>query len=788
MLTRMLFQRLAQTVRFLRLFSFQVPKFFMTSQAIKVRELEQALECIDEGRHNDAIAIIQRAIDSDTSNHFLFQLRGLIYTLQSKPDRAIVDLNEAIALNSSDANSYVHRGRAWAALGEYPRAVEDFTTATAADSNAEAYSARGDAYIAIGEYNAALEDYEKVIGLRPDADAYVARGTAYFALKDVSNALKDFNKANLLEPSNTAAHVMRGNIYQGQEHHGAAAEEYGRAIALTPEIANLDELDLMDESTKTHLYELGIQDIGNAYCGRGISRSRMGEIDEALNDFNAAIKLMPENANFYCVRAVAYGEQGEHSRAMQDFEVAVELDNRSASPLFAKAGFHFNSKDFDRSLQDCHRAISLSPDWSEAFCLRGMVLMRLGDYGGAIRDFGETINLGSGSSSIGNEQNRGMSMTPDLGRPVAYAYRGLAYLLLGSESMGREDIVKSLESGYSQSEIEKEIADILPEGSDRTAIEDIVKSVVEDGRNKSTKDLRRTASKARTSRCSTKPDVVAPWSASTKPRTLSVEEYTSLFQRLGLYDVKVGRTLKHREPIPSIYFNCRYGAVFFVAYRKDEPRYHRDLWDQIPPQKRRDAKHNLITILPRSGKEHDAFSQLLGGDVADRKVGVMQQQQASASEQQTSGRRADSFRAAAKSAVEGTKRLGRELHMSYTPQRALHKMTLIADGNVIANQPDASAVRAALQNMVEKDEGDFHFVILESGPGYFIQTAYSPAYDDASQEELVLEVREGSARQHSRCVNISSGPEGLEEVVRAFTSYLHGEEDWDCQYDWGPLL
>ena len=628
-LTRMLFQRLAQTLRVLRLFSFQVAKPFMTSQAIALRELQQALECFLEGRHDEAIAIIQRAIASDTRNHFFYQLRGLIYTLQSKHDRAISDFNEAIALDPSDVNSYVHRGRAWAALGEYQRAVEDFTTATAEDPNAEAYSARGDAYIAMGEDHAALEDYETVIGLRPDADAYVARGTAYLALKDVSSAMNDFNKANLLDPSNVAAHVMRGNIYQGQENHGAATEEYGRAIALTPEIVNFDELDLMDESTRAHFYELAIQDIGNAYCGRGSSRSRTGDVDGALNDFNAAIKLMPENANFYCVRAVAYGEQGDHSKAMQDFDAAVELDNRSATPLYAKAVFHFNSEDFDRSLQDCHRAISLSPDWSEAYCLRGMVLMRLGDYGGAIHDFGETINLGSGSSSIGNEQNRGMAMGPDLGRPVAHAYRGLAYLLLGNESMGREDIGKSLELGYSQSEIEKEVAD-LPEGSDRKVIEDIVKSVVENERNESTKDLRRTASKARTLRRSTKPNVVAPGSVSKKPRTLSVEEYTSLFQRLGFYDVKVGMTLKHREPIPSIYFNCRYGAVSFVAYRKDEPHYHPDLWDQTSPQKRRDAKHNLITILPRPGKEDDAFSQLLGCDVADTSLDIMEQPQESA--------------------------------------------------------------------------------------------------------------------------------------------------------------
>ena len=43
--------------------------------------------------------------------------------------------------------------------------------------------------------------------------------------------------------------------------------------------------------------------------------------------------------------------------------------------------------------------------------------------------------------------------------------------------------------------------------------------------------------------------------------TLSKDEYTRLFRRLGFFDIETGKTLKHRRPIPSLYFNCRYGAV-----------------------------------------------------------------------------------------------------------------------------------------------------------------------------------------------------------------------------------
>ena len=49
----------------------------------------------------------------------------------------------------------------------------------------------------------------------------------------------------------------------------------------------------------------------------------------------------------------------------------------------------------------------------------------------------------------------------------------------------------------------------------------------------------------------------------------------------------------------------------FVAYRKDKHRYRPKLWDQLPPQKKKDAKHNLMTIVPKVGKEQEAFEEIL---------------------------------------------------------------------------------------------------------------------------------------------------------------------------------
>ena len=92
---------------------------------------------------------------------------------------------------------------------------------------------------------------------------------------------------------------------------------------------------------------------------------------------------------------------------------------------------------------------------------------------------------------------------------------------------------------------------------------------------------------------------------------MNKEEYIDLLQALGFHNIEVYKTLKHRKPIPSLYFNHRYGLISFVAYVQDEYRFPAHLWERIPPEKKKDDKPNLITMVPKAGRERQAFEDLL---------------------------------------------------------------------------------------------------------------------------------------------------------------------------------
>ena len=111
-------------------------------------------------------------------------------------------------------------------------------------------------------------------------------------------------------------------------------------------------------------------------------------------------------------------------------------------------------------------------------------------------------------------------------------------------------------------------------------------------------------------------DYARTQSATKRRPAMAADGYRELFRSLGFHEKERpndDRTLKHKKKaVPSLYFNRSGGLVCFVGYLSDEHRYPASLWDRIPPRKRTDDKPSLITIVPKAGKEEEAFAALLG--------------------------------------------------------------------------------------------------------------------------------------------------------------------------------
>jgi tetratricopeptide (TPR) repeat protein len=95
-------------------------------------------------------------------------------------------------------------------------------------------------------------------------------------------------------------------------------------------------------------------------------------------------------ANAYANRGIAFGNKGQHDRAVQDFDEALRLDPQNAVMYNNNRGWAFTNKgDVDRGIRDFDEAIRRDPKLAIGFNSRGSSYNIKGDYDRAIQDLDE---------------------------------------------------------------------------------------------------------------------------------------------------------------------------------------------------------------------------------------------------------------------------------------------------------------------------------------------------------------------------------------------------------------
>ena len=68
----------------------------------------------------------------------------------------------------------------------------------------------------------------------------------------------------------------------------------------------------------------------DSYTSRGIAKARLGNLTEAIVDFDVALELNPKDGNAYFNHGMAMEMSGEVQRACLDWEHSVELGHEQA--------------------------------------------------------------------------------------------------------------------------------------------------------------------------------------------------------------------------------------------------------------------------------------------------------------------------------------------------------------------------------------------------------------------------------------------------------------------------
>jgi tetratricopeptide (TPR) repeat protein len=102
---------------------------------------------------------------------------------------------------------------------------------------------------------------------------------------------------------------------------------------------------------------------------QGIQHSQSGRYDQALQAFDQAMKLKPNDPALITYKGIVYYAKGQNDKAMKEFETAIKLNPSFGRAYYQRGMIYLNQEKFHQALQDIQKAKNLGygvdPDFIE---------------------------------------------------------------------------------------------------------------------------------------------------------------------------------------------------------------------------------------------------------------------------------------------------------------------------------------------------------------------------------------------------------------------------------------
>ena len=132
----------------------------------------------------------------------------------------------------------------------------------------------------------------------------------------------------------------------------------------------------LDEAIRCFTQAILLNPSFEAYFNRGIMRRENGDLDGAIQDYDLAIQINPNQVQTYNNRGNARRDTGDLEGAMSDYDTAIRIKPNAARVLINRGIVRRIQGDLDGALADFIKAISRKPtavDFTEASYNRGLV-------------------------------------------------------------------------------------------------------------------------------------------------------------------------------------------------------------------------------------------------------------------------------------------------------------------------------------------------------------------------------------------------------------------------------
>ena len=219
-----------------------------------------------------------------------------------------------------------------------------------------------------------LNSKGEVIGIHVGDDYDIIPSSALKSLLAASTSTEPLEQWRERKVVRTFVYYEQGKQKYNAEDSEGAINDYNQAIELNPDNAEI-------------------------YKSRARAKAKLGDHRAAIADYDQAIILNPDDAYGYYNRGQVKKSLGDYVDAIEDFTHAIELMRKNKRTYFIyndRADAKLELKDYRGAIEDWTHAINLEPENPHTYYLyneRGKTKRKLEDHEGAMDDFTHAIKL-----------------------------------------------------------------------------------------------------------------------------------------------------------------------------------------------------------------------------------------------------------------------------------------------------------------------------------------------------------------------------------------------------------
>jgi tetratricopeptide (TPR) repeat protein len=274
--------------------------------------------------------------------------------------------------------------------GDKKRKAEDFSGAQADYTSsitinqkaAEEYIKKTEKHSKMTAYEIALADDGRAPEPKIDwALPYYGRGMCENALNQKAEALKDFETALALHPKMGEAYYERAMLKYSKDDKDHQCMDLRMSADCGYDKGRIAYEDNFCWNNSLSHYK------------EGITKLNIKSFDEALVEFDIAIRINPDSANIYVRRGQCYAGLNKFDEAINEFKFALKKDSANAE-AHLNLGMAYQSKDDNqKAFDEFSKVIKANSNNYDAYLHRAQTCESQGQFASAIFDYGNVIRL-----------------------------------------------------------------------------------------------------------------------------------------------------------------------------------------------------------------------------------------------------------------------------------------------------------------------------------------------------------------------------------------------------------